>query len=104
MGLAYLHGRGVERNLIKAFTALERAAEANEPNAQYTLGRLYESGIGAKKDPVTAFKWFILAAENKHQLAASRVEDLSIDLSREQRERGAEMVREHKQRFPKKDG
>ncbi len=103
VGLAYLHGRGVERDLRKAFTYLERAAEANEPNAQYTLGRLYESGIGVKKDLVTAFKWFILAAENKHQLAASRVEDLSIDLSRDQRERGAELVREHKQRFPKKE-
>lgn len=102
VGLAYLHGRGVERNLTKALTFLERAGEANEPNAQYTLGRLYESGIGVKKDTVTAFKWFILAAENRHQLAASRVEDLSIDLSREQRERGAELVREHKQRFPKK--
>lgn len=101
LGLAYLHGRGVERDLKKAVVSLERAAEANEPNAQYTLGRLYESGIGVKKDPMTAFKWFILAAENRHQLAASRVEDLSSDLSRGERERGAEMAREHKQRFPK---
>jgi hypothetical protein len=100
VGLAFLHGRGVKQNLIRARQFLERAGEAGEVNAQYTLGRMHERGIGAPKDVVRALKWFILAAEQKHRLAAQRVEDMSIGMKRRQQDRAAEMARDHHRRFP----
>ena len=100
VGLAFLHGRGVKQNLIRARQFLERAAEAGEVNAQYTLGRMHERGIGAPKDVIRALKWFILAAEQKHRLAAQRVEDMSIGMKREQQDRAVEMARDHHRRFP----
>ena len=100
VGLAFLHGRGVKKDLGRARQFLERAAEAGEINAQYTLGRMHERGMGAEKDVVRALKWFILAAEQKHRLAAQRVEDMSVDMKREQQDRAAEMARDHNRRFP----
>ena len=100
VGLAFLHGRGVKQDIGRAKQFLERAGEAGEVNAQYTLGRMYERGIGAKKDPVKALKWFILAAEQKHRLAAQRVEDMSVGMKRQQQDRAAEMARDHNRRFP----
>jgi predicted HicB family RNase H-like nuclease len=102
VGLAFLHGKGVKQDLARARRFLERAAEAGEVNAQYTLGRIHERGIGVPKDKVRALKWFILAAEQKHRLAAQRVEDMSIGMKRDQQDRAAELAREHHRRFPAK--
>lgn len=102
VGLAFLHGRGVTKDVSRARRFLERAAEAGEINAQYTLGRIYERGIGVPKDEVIALKWFILAAEQRHVLAAQKVESLSIGLKQPQLQRAAELAREHNRRFPRK--
>ena len=102
VGLAFLHGKGVKQDLVRAKRFLERAAEAGEVNAQYTLGRIHERGIGVPKDQVRALKWFILAAERKHPLAAQRVEDMSVNMKRDQQDRAAELAREHHRRFPLK--
>ena len=102
VGLAFLHGKGVKQDVVRARRFLERAAEAGEVNAQYTLGRIHERGIGVPKDTVVALKWFILAAEQKHRLAAQRVEDMSVALKRDQQDRAAELAREHHRRFPTK--
>jgi len=99
VGIALLEGRGIAKDEEAARKALERAAELDEPHAQYTLGRIYERGIGTKKDPVVAMKWFILAAEQAHQQATQKVEELSTSLPRDLQERATELVSEHYRRF-----
>jgi TPR repeat protein len=104
VGIAMLEGRGIAKDEDAARKTLERAAELDEPNAQYTLGRIYERGLGIKKDPVVAMKWFILAAEQAHQQATQKVEELSTSLPRDLQERATELVSEHYRRFRRSRG
>jgi TPR repeat protein len=102
VGIALLTGRGIAKDADAARRMLERAAEGDEVNAQYTLGRMYELGDGVRRDPVVAMKWFILAAEQAHTYATQKVEELSTALPRDQQERATEMVSEHYRRFRKR--
>jgi hypothetical protein len=42
------------------------ASYFGDPDAQYSLGRLYLDGKGAPHDPRTAARWFVLAAQKGH--------------------------------------
>ncbi len=102
VGIALLTGRGIAKDTEAARRMLERAAEGDEVNAQYTLGRMYETGDSVRRDPVIAMKWFILAAEQAHPYATQKVEELSTALPRDQQERATELVSEHYRRFRKR--
>ncbi len=102
VGIALMKGQGIGKNGDAARKMLERAAEADEVNAQYTLGRMYEQGESVKQDQAVAMKWFILAAEQAHPYATQKVEDLSTSLARELQERATELVSEHYRRFRKR--
>lgn len=102
VGIALLEGKGIQRDEEAARKMLERAAELDEPNAQYTLCRVYERGIGTKKDQVLAMKWCILAAEQAHPQATQKVEEFSTAMPRDQQERATELVSEHYRRFRKR--
>lgn len=53
------------------------AAEAEESNAQYELGRIYLHGLlGVPKDTAIAKVWMIKAAQRLHPLAIEELEDL----------------------------
>ncbi|HYD16101.1 MAG TPA: hypothetical protein VEA77_06845, partial [Hyphomicrobium sp.] len=41
----------------------QKAAEHGLADSQYNLGVLLENGLGTKADPVTAYKWYALAAQ-----------------------------------------
>ncbi len=47
----------------KALEILRPLAELGESEAQVTLGIMYDYGQGVERDPKTAMKWYILAAE-----------------------------------------
>lgn len=49
-----------------ALRELVPAAKAGEPEASYTLGRMYAAGLGVAKDPVRAVELFRAAAEKGH--------------------------------------
>ena len=102
VGIALLEGKGIAKDEEAARKMLERAAELDEPNAQYTLCRVYEKGIGTKKDQVLAMKWCILAAEQAHQQATQKVEEFSTAMPRDLQERATELVSEHYRRFRKR--
>jgi TPR repeat protein len=58
-------------------SALEEAAKAGEPSAQYQLGLMYESGEGVERDPVKAFGYFSQIA-NEHADTSPRGLESSI--------------------------
>lgn len=103
VGISKLEGRGVRKDLDAALILLRRAAELDEPNAQYTLCRVHERGIGTKKDSVLALKWCDLAAEQAHPQAVQKRAELTRVLPKTSRERAKLLVREHYQRFRKRD-
>ena len=57
------NGRGVERDLAKAFEWFQKAADKNHAMAQGELGYMYRSGQGVQKDYDKALKLYLKAAE-----------------------------------------
>ena len=50
-----------------------QAAEAGSANAQFFLGRMYETGQSRKRDPAAAATWYRKAADQGHRLAQYRL-------------------------------
>ena len=57
MGLAYLHGIGVEENNPRGRALIESAARKNFPDALLWMTHLYDIGLGVKKDRHEAIRW-----------------------------------------------
>ena len=63
LGVMYEKGKGVKKNLKKAKTWFQFAAEQGAVKAQYKLGLMYGKGKGVAKDYSKAIKWWNLAAD-----------------------------------------
>jgi TPR repeat protein len=54
---------------VSAFKEFKKNAENGDVSAQYSLAVMYNDGIGVKKNPAEALRWFRKAAENGHPVA-----------------------------------
>jgi len=73
LGILYLRGQGVTRDLVQARAWLEKAAAGSDAQALYALGRALSDSSGqAIADPVRAADLFRRAAEKGHVLAGLR--------------------------------
>lgn len=73
LGILYLRGQGVPRDLVSARAWLEKAAAGGDPQAMYTLGRALDEGTDlVPADPVRAADLYRRAAEKGHALAGLR--------------------------------
>ena len=73
LGILYLRGQGVTRDLVQARAWLEKAAATDDPSALYTLGRAMEERDEAiAADSIRAADLYRRAAEKGHALAALR--------------------------------
>lgn len=70
IGLMYLNGLGVEKDVVKAFSYIEQAAKNNYTLAQFNLGNMYREGQGCSINMTKAVEWFQKAADNKNSRAA----------------------------------
>jgi len=77
MGVMYMHGRGVERNMVKALDLFFKSAEQGFPGAMNNLGRLFVEGKGVEKDFAEAVRWFRKAAK-KHVIARNNLAQMYI--------------------------
>jgi hypothetical protein len=57
-----MDGRGVPKDLVKAFQYMRRAAESGDAKSEHNLGMMYERGVGTAKDTVLAKEWIAKAA------------------------------------------
>lgn len=64
LGVLYLQGRGVPKDLGAARVWFERAAAQKLPGAMHNLGILYLRGYGVSKDPALGARWLTQAAES----------------------------------------
>lgn len=64
LGVRYLDGNDVEKDLEKAFDYFLEAAKGNVPVAQYNVGQCYEQGLGVRQNFSEALRWYEIAAEN----------------------------------------
>ncbi len=73
IGILYLRGQGVPRDVVQARAWLEKAAAGGDVYALYTLGRaMEESGGLAASDPVRATDLYRRATEGGHPYAVLR--------------------------------
>ena len=63
LGVYYLSGRGVPKDVAEGIRWFRRAAAQKQPVAELNLGLLYDAGVGVAKDDAQAAMWFRLAAE-----------------------------------------
>lgn len=66
LATCFLHGNGVEKNLVKARRLFRIAAKSGESSAAMNLGLMYLNGEGTAADPHEARRWFELAAADEH--------------------------------------
>lgn len=72
---------------------IKRLAENGDPASQYSLGLRYYQGKGVKKDSVTAYAWWEIAASNGNKAAARDKRILDRELTEQQVKAGRELAR-----------
>ena len=80
IGYFYLEGRGVEKDVEKAFYWTERAALHGDWYGQFNLASFYEEGIAVPADLEKARHCYRQAARQGHDLALKRCAELGISL------------------------
>lgn len=63
VALSYVNGNGVAKDLAKAFTWFEKAANQNHPEAQFYYAKFILNGQFTEKYPKKALVWFKKSAE-----------------------------------------
>lgn len=63
LGLMYLSGQGIQKDVKAAAKWYRKAAEQGNPEGQFGLGVLYFHGQGLPQDQQEAAKWYRKAAE-----------------------------------------
>ena len=63
LGLLYLHGTGVEKDIPQAVELLRKAADQGDARGQILLGSLYAQGTGVEQDLPQAIEYLRKAAD-----------------------------------------
>lgn len=69
LGVLYLNGKYVEKNIYKAIELFELSSKQSNEYAAYQLGKLFLKGEDIEKDIPSAVKWFLISAEKGNQYA-----------------------------------
>ncbi len=73
LGLMYLKGEGVQKDLDQARDWFEKASIYGNASANYNLGLMYHANIGVKADMNVALDYLRRAAQKEHQGAYFRL-------------------------------
>jgi len=79
LGLMYLKGDGIEKDLSKAYDLLSEASGSMDPESTYSLALMYEKGWGVEQDLYEALRLFAFSANMNFaeaEIDADRVEDM----------------------------
>ncbi|KAK3777343.1 hypothetical protein RRG08_062508 [Elysia crispata] len=69
LGMMYLNGLGVDKDVTKAFRYFSLASDQGSVDGQLQLGIMYFSGNGVRTDYKLAVKYFTMASQKGHVLA-----------------------------------
>ena len=76
LGIIYLTGENVEKNVTVALNWLQTAANQNDSYTQIILGDMYLRGDDISKNIQEAIRWYLLAAENGNPIAQYKLGNL----------------------------
>ena len=74
----YYNGRGVSRDVVRAFHLFGQAARSGLVTAQYNVGVMYGEGVGTAPVRSKARQWLERAADKGHEKARQRLKSLSV--------------------------
>ncbi|NEX93225.1 SEL1-like repeat protein [Caulobacter sp. 17J65-9] len=83
----YANGIGGPRDTQAAIGWFKKAAELGYKDSYYNLGLMYDA-LADQRDPVEAYKWFLVGAHYRDAQAETRADELETELSLDQRRRG----------------
>ena len=63
MGVYYESGTVVDKDPVKAFALIKRAADSGITEAQFRLAGYYQNGTGVTQDLIAAAGWYDRAAQ-----------------------------------------
>lgn len=75
IGKRYHEGKGIEKNLKKAFKWWMFAAKQGNAEAAFNVAKCYENGQGIEKNKKKAFQWYKKAAEQGNEKAQLKVKN-----------------------------
>ncbi len=84
VGVMYVLGQGVEKDLPQAMTWFEQAAKQGNAEAALTLGGFAYHGEGRDKSLVDAYAWYSLSAAAGSDQATDILARLTTELSRDE--------------------
>lgn len=97
LGLLYMSGQGVKKDVAIAIKSFETAAIKGLPEAQYNYGYMLMNGIGVPKDQKKSIKFVTLAAEQglvaaQGQLGVWYAQGVGVKANLDEAERWLEMA------------
>lgn len=67
LGTYYFTGNNdVDQNYAEALKWFDRAAQNNDAEAQYYVGKMYYEGLGVPSDWAEAYKWLSISSQNRY--------------------------------------
>lgn len=78
LGIMYLNGKGVKKNIKEAKMWFEMAAVQGDSTSQFYLGWLYECGYELCQSNKQATYWYMEAAKHKNMAAMKRLGKISL--------------------------
>ncbi|MDC0400018.1 SEL1-like repeat protein [Alphaproteobacteria bacterium] len=79
LGLYWIKKEKNKNNYLKGATWFKLAAVQGLKEAQYSLGVLYDTGVGLEKDENQAFLWYHAAANNNHPMAQFNIANFYLE-------------------------
>lgn len=84
VGLAYLHGAGVEQSTQQGMQWIGKAADKGNGEAMYELGQIYSAGLGVSMDVKQAYDWYEKSAKagyaaGQYQLGLGYARGIGVD-------------------------
>ncbi|MDR0934165.1 MAG: sel1 repeat family protein [Burkholderiaceae bacterium] len=76
----YCGGINIEQDDQVCGIWMRRAAEYGNMKAQFMLGGMYEHGLGMRADPVQAYRWYSISAEQGYHMSGNAAEKLSASM------------------------
>ncbi len=91
----FAHGKGVQTDIVQAFTYYELAAKSGSIKALVKLGDAYKYGKGVNIDPIKSYRFYRLAANHGNGDAMKRlIENYECGVAREASDKWADLWRE----------
>lgn len=91
-GAMFINADTTMENQEQAARWFEQGALHGLRDSQFNLALLFQSGYGVPESPADAYAWFLIAADNGDEAAATRAADLRRELSVEQRNAAEEVA------------